>query len=63
MKLTNYFLTIATQAAACDLSIDANFGYFKQNLAQIDSAIESYFQMENMTTRNIQNIYSKGNHI
>jgi len=48
MKLTNYFLTIAS---ACDLSNDANYGLFKQNLAQIDSVIETYFQMENMTTR------------
>merc|ERR1712227_398851 len=48
MKLTNYFLTLAS---ACDLSNDANYGYFKQNLAQIDSVIETYFQMENMTTR------------
>merc|ERR1712176_226299 len=48
MKLTNYFLTIAS---ACDLSNDANYGYFKQNLAQIDSVIETYFQMEDMTTR------------
>merc|ERR1712113_157682 len=27
------------------------YGLFKQNLAQIDSVIETYFQMENMTTR------------
>ena len=53
MKLTNYFLTIAT---ACDLSNDASYGFFKQNLAQIDSVIENYFEMENMTTRKIQNI-------
>lgn len=57
MKLTNYFLTIAS---ACDLSNDANYGYFKQNLAQIDSVIENYFQMENMTTRNIQNKIFRG---
>ena len=54
MKLTNYFLTIAT---ACDLSNDASYGFFKQNLAQIDSVIENYFEIENMTTRKIQNIF------
>jgi len=48
MKLTNYFVTLA---AACDLSNDANYGFFKQNLAQIDSVIGNYFEMENMTTR------------
>ena len=56
MKLTNYFFTIAT---ACDLSNDASYGFFKQNLAQIDSVIENYFEIENMTTRNIQNIFSR----
>ena len=58
MKLTNYFFTIAT---ACDLSNDASYGFFKQNLAQIDSVIENYFEMENMTTRKIQNIIFFGN--
>ena len=52
MKLTNYFVTLA---AACDLSNDSSYGFFKQNLAQIDSVIENYFELENMTTRNVQN--------
>ena len=54
MKLTNYFFTIAT---ACDLSNDASYGFFKQNLAQIDSVIENYFEMENMTTRKHSKYY------